>query len=71
MQTNDCISVLKTIRSDNLNKLIFAHLNTNSDIFLPHKSKVTMAVVSCCTLGKTFLLTCWLEQKKSRRRSLC
>ena len=29
-QANDCISVLKALRSDNSNKLIFAHLNINS-----------------------------------------
>ena len=28
-QANDCISVLKTLRSVNSNKLIFAHINTN------------------------------------------
>ena len=27
MQANDCISVLKALRSDNSNKLIFAHIN--------------------------------------------
>ena len=29
-QANDCISVLKALRSDNSNKLIFAHININS-----------------------------------------
>ena len=30
MQANDCMSVLKTLRNDNSNKLIFAHININS-----------------------------------------
>ena len=30
MQANDCISVLKALRSDNSNRLIFARINTNS-----------------------------------------
>ena len=30
MQANNCISVLKALRSDNSNKLIFAHININS-----------------------------------------
>ena len=29
-QANDCISVLKALRSDNSNKLIFTHINVNS-----------------------------------------
>ena len=29
-QANDCISVLKALRSDNSNKLIFPHIKINS-----------------------------------------
>ena len=29
-QANDCISVLKALRSDNSDKLVFAHININS-----------------------------------------
>lgn len=29
-QANDCISVLKSVHTDNLNKLVSAHLNINS-----------------------------------------
>ena len=35
-KSGDCVKLLKSIRSDNLNKLVFAHLNIN---FIRNKSE--------------------------------
>ena len=61
-QANDCINVLKALRSDNSDKLVFAHININSIrnrfefLSTQVKGNIDVLMVSETKIGNSFLV---------------